>query len=123
MTVRDAITRLDSLMHNTYKNNEKVSWLSRADWMIKMHIIDRHEGGENVVFFGYTENDLDKELLAPAPHDEMYIRFLEAQVHYNNGEYDKYNNAIMMYNAVYEDFSAMYTRTHLPISAGPRFVF
>lgn len=123
MTIREAITRFDALMRNTYTNADKVTWLSRADWMVKRHIIDRHEGGDGVEFDGYADGDMDTELLVPAPHDEMYIRFLEAQVHYNNGEYDRYNNAIMMFQAVYEDYSAMYTRQHLPISAGARFIF
>lgn len=123
MTIREAITKLDALMHNTYTNADKISWLSRADWMVKRHIIDRHEGREDITFNGYTDADMDKTLLVGAPHDEMYIRFIESQVHYNNGEYDKYNNAIMMFQSVYDDFASMYTREHLPISAGPRFLF
>ena len=123
MTVREAITRLDNLMRNTYTDEDKITWLSRADWMVKRHIVDRHEGGAAVAFNGYTAEDMDAELIAKPPHDEMYIRFLEAQIHYNNGEYDRYNNAIMMYQAVYDDYAAMYTMEHLPISAAPRFKF
>ena len=123
MTVREAITRLDGLMRNAYTTEDKITWLSRADWMVKRHIIDRHEGGEEVTFNGYTAGDMERELIAPVPHDEMYIRFLEAQIHYNNGEYDKYNNAIMMYQSVFDDFAAMYCRNHMPISTGARFLF
>lgn len=123
MKVREAITRLDGLMQNAYTTEDKITWLSRADWMVKRHIIDRHEGGESIVFNGYTADDMDRELLVGPPHDDMYIRYMEAQIHYSNGEYDRYNNAIIDFQGAYDAFSAMYTREHMPISAGPRFMF
>ena len=114
MTIIEAINKIDSLKHNTYNQNDKVEWLSRADWMIKRHIIDTHEGG--VEFSGYDgSTDLQKELLAPAPYDELYLRWMEAQIDYNNGEYSKYNNSIDMFNTAYEAFQNYYNRTHMPI--------
>lgn len=123
MTVNKAIERLDSLFRNAYSAEDKLIWLSRADWMVKRHIIDLHEGGEAVEYNDYTAEDQDKELLVPPPHDDMYIRFMESQIHYNNGEYDRYNNAITEYQAAFEAYAAMYTREHMPIKAGKRFVF
>ena len=92
--------------------------------MVKTQIIDAHEGAENVVFNGYDDStDLNAELLVPAPHDEMYLRWMEAQIHYHNGEYDKYNNAIIMFNTAFEAFQAYYTRSHMPVIRGRRFLF
>ena len=124
MTIREAITRLDALKFNTYTDTDKVEWLSRLDKMVKTHIIDTHEGAEDVSFTGYDDNtDPGTELLVDAPHDEMYLRWMEAQIHYYNGEYDKYNNAIIMFNTAYEAFQAYYTRNHLPVNRGKRFLF
>ena len=124
MKIIEAINRLDSLKFNTYTQSDKVEWLSRLDNMVKKHIIDTHEGGENVVFSGYDDStDLNTELLVPSPHDEMYLRWLEAQIDYHNGEYDKYNNAIIMFNTAYEAYQAFYTRSHLPLIRGRRFLF
>ena len=124
MKIIEAIIRLDALKHNTYGQNEKINWLSRLDSMVKKHIIDTHEGGEDVVFSGYDDTtDLQTELLVPAPHDEMYLRWLEAQIDYHNGEYDKYNNAIIMFNTAYEAYQSFYTRNHLPLVRGRRFLF
>lgn len=124
MKIIEAITRLDALKFNTYTQTDKVEWLSGLDNMVKKHIIDTHEGAEDVIFTGYDEStDLQTELLVPAPHDEMYLRWLEAQVDYHNGEYDKYNNAIIMFNTVYEAYQSYYTRTHLPLIRGRRFRF
>ena len=114
MKVREAIDRIDSLKHNTYTNGEKVDWLSRLDGLIKDQIIDTHEDGDDIVFEGYTDNDMEQELLVGAPYDEMYIRWLEAQIDYYNGEIARYNNSMMMYQAAYDDFQRSYNRKHMP---------
>ena len=116
MKIIEAINRIDSLKHNTYTQNDKVAWLSRLDSMVKRLIIDTHEGGENITFTGYDDRtDPETELLVPAPFDEMYLRWLEAQIDYHNGEYDKYNNAVLMYQTAYDGYANYYNRNHMPI--------
>ena len=115
MKMNDAIIGIDSLKHNTYSQTDKVQWLSRLDWMVKKQIIDTHEGAEAVDFKGYDDStDLETELLVPAPYDEVYLRWMEAQIDYHNGEYGKYNNAVDMFNNTYESFQNYYNRTHMP---------
>ena len=124
MKIIEAINRIDSLKHNTYSQNDKVAWLSRLDSLVKRLIIDTHEGGENVTFTGYDDRtDPETELLVPAPFDEMYLRWLEAQIDYHNSEDDRYNNAIILFNNAYEGYKKHYTRTHMPKSSGNRFIF
>lgn len=115
MKIIEAINRIDSLKHNTYTQNEKVAWLSRLDSMVKRLIIDTHEDGEDITFTGYDDTtDPETELLVPAPFDEMYLRWLEAQIDYTNGEYDKYNNSVLMYQAAYDGYANDYNRNHMP---------
>ena len=117
MTITEAINKIDSLKHNTYSQSDKIDWISRLDAMVKKHIIDTHEGADEVTFKGYDEiTELSTELLVPAPYDEMYLRWMEAQIDYHNGEYSKYNNAILMFNADYEAYQNAYNRTHMPKS-------
>ena len=116
MKVREAIDRIDSLKHNTYTIGEKLDWLNRLDGMIKREIIDTHEGGDSVIFEGYTDRDLEKDLLIGYPYDEMYIRWLEAQIDYYNGEIARYNNSMMMYQAAYDAYSTYYNRSHMPLT-------
>ena len=121
MKIIEAINRIDSLKHNTYTESDKVEWLSRLDTMVKKHIIDTHEGID-VTFTGYDDiTDLQTELLVPAPYDEVYLRWMEAQIDYHNGEYDKYNNAMEMFNTAYEGYQNYYNRTHMP--KGKKFKF
>ena len=122
MKIIEAINKIDSLKRNTYSQPEKLEWLSRVDWMVKKHIIDTHEGAEEVSFNGYNDlTDLNTELLVPAPYDELYLRWMEAMIDFHNGEYGKYNNAVDMFNTSYAAFQNYYNRTHMP--KGKQFKF
>jgi hypothetical protein len=57
---------------------------------------------------------MEKELLVKAPYDVLYIRWLEAQIDYYNGEITRYNNSQQMYQTAYDTFDRHYNRTHLP---------
>jgi hypothetical protein len=116
MTIMDALYRIDEVKPNGYSQPEKIKWLSSLDGIIKSEIIDTHEDGEIYDGFeGYGEYaDLSMELLVPAPYDDIYLRWLEAQIDYSNGEYGKYNNSISMYNTAYSAFANYYNRTHMP---------
>ena len=121
MKIIEAINRIDSLKHNTYNESDKVAWLSEVEWDVKKNIIDTHEG-ESEDFAGFDDStDLQTELIIPAPYSKAYLLWLEAQIDYYNGEYDKYNNAMEMFYTAYEGFQRHYNRTHMP--KGKKFKF
>lgn len=114
MKIIEAINRIDSLKHNTYTNSDKVKWLSRLDSMVKKLIMDDPDGTESVPFDGYDDStDMQTDLLVEEPFDEIYMRWMEAQIDYYNGEYDRYNNSIEMFNTMYQEYSKYYNRTHM----------
>ena len=116
MTIMDALYRINEIKPNGYSQSEKIKWLSALDGVIKSEIIDTHEIVKEVVFNGYTEEaNLTTELLVPHPYDEVYLRWLEAQIDYANGEYGKYNNSLVAYNDAYSMFARYYNRTHMPL--------
>lgn len=122
MKLREAIDRIDGLKHNTFTQGEKVTWVNQLDGMVKAQIIDTHEGGDDVPFKPYTEkNDMGADLLIPAPFDSVYIRWMEAQIDYYNGELARYNNSMAMFNEEYATFQRHYNRTHMPKGSGYKF--
>ena len=122
MTLIEAINRIDVLKPNTYSQEEKIKWLSNIDGIIKKEIIDTHEGAEGVIFNGYDEfTPLTTELLVPAPYDDIYLRWLEAQIDYANGEYARYNNVVQAYNDAYSAYFRHYNKTHMPLGKKFRF--
>ena len=124
MKIIEAIQKIDSLKHNTFEQDLKVGWLSQLDSRVKKLIIDTHEGGENVSFTGYDSNtDVQTELLIGAPFESVYLRWMEAQIDYWNGEIDRYNISITMFDTEFEAYENWYNRTHMPKANAQRFIF
>lgn len=123
MKLMEAISAVDALKPNTYSQEDKIGWLSQVDETVQREILDSHQGG-GAVFGGYTaDTPPDTVLLVPPPYDQLYLRYLEAQIDYHNAEYDRFDNAIAMYEAAFDNFAKYYTRTHMPLSKGRRFLF
>ena len=115
MTIMEALNRIDELKPNSYSTSEKIRWLSTLDGLVKTRVIDTHEGGESVQFNGYTEDiDLDTVLLVEDLYADVYIKWLETQIDYANGEYAKYNNTAMAFNSAFTEYTNYYNRTHMP---------
>lgn len=115
MTISEAINKIDSLKPNTYTQENKIYWLSKLDGIVFNKIIKTHEGAETEVFNGYFDDiPMDTNLIISAPYDDIYIKWLEAQIDYANREYDKYNNSIVAYNDAYAEYERDYNRTHMP---------
>ena len=121
MKIIEAIQMVDALKPNNYSQEDKIGWLSTLDGIIKREIIDTHEGGGAITFNGYDMSSLETELLIPAPYDDIYIKWLEAQIDYANGETKRFNNSITMYNTAYSAFSRYYNRNHMPIGTSIKF--
>ena len=119
MKIEDAIAEVDSLKPNMFEEKEKIKWLSRLDRRIYEEIILTHEyndGEEEVSFSGYTADDNEKELLVGEPYDELYTHWLEAQIDYNNMEYESFNASNALFESTYSAFRNAYNRSHMPKS-------
>jgi len=117
MTIAQAISRVDRLKYNAYSLEEKRSWLGALEWLLKRNILDTHEGGLSFCPIG-PDTPADTRLLAPEPFDELYPKWLEAQIDLYNGETERYNASILLFNAAYLAFESWYHRTYPPRGAG-----
>ena len=116
ITIEEAIAQIDNSKLNTYSVSDKIRWLNDLDGKIKALVIDTHEGGSDIVFEGYSEENLKAELLVSSPFENIYLCWLEAQIDYENNENAKYNNSISRYNEIYTAFENYYNRTHMPLT-------
>ena len=114
MTISEAIQQIDSLKHNTCTLVEKLDWLSQLDGMVKVLILDTHEGETRDFAFYTPQTPGDTQLLIPEEFSSAYRYWLEAQIDYVNGEYVRFNNASAMFGAVLQQFADHYHRTHSP---------
>ena len=60
-------------------------------------------------------HEILNEPSAPQAVDEPILRWLEAQIDYTNGEYEKYNNSIEMFNTAWTEYQNYYNRNHMPL--------
>ena len=60
----------------------------------------------------YSELDMDKDLIVGPPHDKLYYTYICAMIDFANGEYAKYNNAIIIANSFLSEWAAWFNRTH-----------
>lgn len=116
MTIQEVIDQVDRHLVNTYDKKDKIRWLSRVDGRVKTEIIDAHVGGEAVTFNGYDEKtDVNTQLLIPELFGEIYLRYLEAQIHYANQEEERCNNASDAFEVKWREYRNWYNRNHMPL--------
>lgn len=107
MTPSKAIEIIDGLKPNVYSDEDKLRWINELDGMVQRLVIQSDE----VKQYSYPE-DMNKELLIPAPFEHAYTLYLEAKIDYSNREYGNYNNSTMMFESVYSEYKKAYIREH-----------
>ncbi len=98
MTVKECIEYVDSIEPNAYTEAQKAGWLSECEGKVytALFLVQPYE------FTPITAAD-SRVLALPAPYDRMYPRYLQAMIHYANGEYDRYANSMAVFNEVWAE--------------------
>lgn len=107
MTPNKAIEIVDRLKPNAYSEEDKLRWINELEGMVQSQVIQLDE----VKQLAYPD-DMDKELLIPAPFDDSYTLFLEAKIDYYNKEIQNYNNSALMFEAQFSEYKKDYIRKH-----------
>lgn len=121
MKIRECIDRVDNYKPNKFSEEDKVLWLSNFDNSIYIDIICTHRYNrceEPIEFKPYTVDNMEKEMIVPAPYDEVYERYLSMMIDDKNEDIANYNNSRVMYEAAYHAFAAHYNKYHMPIGTG-----
>lgn len=90
LSVSAVIAQVDALLPNGYTREEKHRWVEQAEGFIRAAVY----GLDGDVHLAEAD-----ALMAPAPYGELYRHYVEAQIHYCNGEMSRYNNAAAMWNS------------------------
>jgi hypothetical protein len=70
--------------------------------------------GDTAVSTTLTFDGSSCEPLAEPPHDKIYAEYIIARIDYANGEYDKYDNSMRMFNSFWSEFSRWFARMYRP---------
>ena len=113
MTPNKVIEQVDAKRPNTYSEEDKLSWISEVDGMVRRLVLQEPQAEP----YKYPE-DGDTELLIPAPFDGLYAFYVEAMIDYYNREFQNYNNSVQMFSTRFDEYRKAYIRENMPKSVG-----
>lgn len=102
---------------NAFDTATKLVWINEIEGMVQTDIMLM--ASADVVQYG--AEDTAAALLVPAPHDKLYRSYLCAMIDFANGEYDRYNNSMAMFNTHYREFTEWYIRIYRPADEAAEF--
>ena len=120
MTVNEAITETDAIKPNAFSRATKLRWLNSLEGQLALEVflMAPTEVKKNFI---YTADDLETELLVEPPYDDLYIQWLSAQIDAANGEYDRYQNAMTIFERRKREFICWFVQLYDP-AQGRRFL-
>ena len=113
MKIKELLDHVDALKPNQYTYGQKILWLKALDGIIwnKIKQFNGELSNSEPDPEDYTEGQMNStELLLTDPYTEIYTWYVFAMIDVNNGETLRYENDMVMYNTVLNDFLSAYTR-------------
>ena len=115
MTIRDVLEYVDEIHDNTFSDDLKCRWVAECEARVWTGVMLR----DPLDLEGYRwEYDADRELLLPAPYDEIYAAYLHAKIYLAYHEAQQYQNAMAAYNRLFDQVSIWYAKTYDPVHGG-----
>ena len=110
-TLQGVLDIIDSIKPNAFSEEAKTAWINEIEGLVQTEVFLL--AIEDVVQYTWPENAA-ATLLAKPPHDKIYWVYLSAMVDFANGEYDKYQNTMQMFNQFFGEYMRWYARTYNP---------
>lgn len=114
MKLQEAIELVDEVKPNAFDSKVKVAWLNALEGRIAASVFLLAPVEVRQLQYRFPE-DLETELLVTAPHDDIYPLWLQAKIDEANGEYDKYQNTMRIYNEHYGSFLRWFAGLYDPV--------
>lgn len=114
MNIGKALADTAELKRHEFTDARLIGWLNDLDSAIWKEFISLFdvETTEPEAYDPAAESINDTVLLVPDPHSEMYLLYLSSKIDYWNGDIERYNNSMLMYNAQYELFRCWYNKNN-----------
>jgi hypothetical protein len=111
MTVNECIAFVDAIEPNAYTGGQKAAWLSECEGQVWTEVFLKHPKDFTPVTYD-AQND--RTLAVLPPHDKLYPRYLQAMIHFANGEYDRYAASMQVFNAAWGEFVRWFAGHYAP---------
>jgi hypothetical protein len=111
MTLKDCIDFVDAIEPNDYTCDQKTAWVSEAEGMVYVDVLLLPVREYAPLDY---QQDKDRTLTVRPPHDKLYRDYLQARIHFANGEYDRYSCSMALFNAEWGEFVRWFARNYSP---------
>ena len=111
MTLAEAIAKADEIKPNAFGSQTKTAWINEVEGLVQTQVLLLR--ADAVITYD-TEKDANTELLVNPPHDKLYPAYLTAMIDFANGEYNRYQNTVQMFNAHFNEFMRWFANTWRP---------
>lgn len=111
MTIREAIAEARQMREPMVEGADAIRVLSDVDAKIMTEII-APRGWDEITWQPYTEMEMDKELLACKPYDQMYVHALCMEQDDRENQIGNATNAARYFYSAFSQYAAYYVRTH-----------
>ena len=101
MKLKQLIRYVDGIRDNAFSDEIKTVWLNEVEGLVQTEILLMDP--VDVVTYSWPQ-DQETELMVQAPHDKLYWPYLVAKIDFANGEYNRYQNAMEMFNEHYGEY-------------------
>lgn len=109
--LKDIIAFVDTVKPNAFSESAKVMWLNNLEGRIWTEVL--LQSTVDMPHYTWEENQ-NTELTVHPPYDNIYHFWLEAQIDYYNGEYNKYQNSMVMFNNAWGELVRWFVDTYDP---------
>ena len=103
VTVGQVLAQVDGLLPNGYTREEKLRWLQQAEGIIIREVL---QPVTRQVLPVPVELEDSTVLAAKPPYDGLYELYVQAQIHYADGDMARWNNAMALWNRGVEALQA-----------------
>ena len=110
-TIGKIVELADRLRENAFPLALKVAWIAELDALIAADLM-MMDISELEQFQYDPELDLETQPLVRFPHDNIYHYWLCAKIDAENGEYNRYQNTMELYNGAFLTFRTWFSRVY-----------
>lgn len=111
MKLTEVIARVDDIKPNAFTDATKTAWINECEGLVQTEVM--LIAAVDVIQYDY-ETDAQTELLAKPPHDKIYWAYLAALIDFANGEYNKYQNTMQLFNSYFGEYMRWYALHYRP---------
>lgn len=112
-TIREIIAQVDGDNPNAFSPKTKLKWIAQLDGKIALDVM-LMDASETEQFRYQHPEGMDIAPLVKFPHDDIYELWLNMKIHAAQGETERYQNALLLYNAAYKNYVRWFAHTYSP---------